>query len=48
VKEFWELEFEGSVQRRGARVNTPKIGSRDGRNCLGGIMGFYADLRREL
>jgi hypothetical protein len=48
VKEFWELEFERSVQRRGARVNIPEIGSRDGGNCFRGISGFYADLRREL
>jgi hypothetical protein len=37
--EFWDL-----VQRRGAHVSTPKIGSRAGENCLGEILGFYADL----
>jgi hypothetical protein len=40
--EFWDL-----VQRRGVDVNTPKIGSRDGEKCSGGIWGFYAELRRE-
>jgi hypothetical protein len=39
--------FEGQVQRRGVHVNTPKIGSRVGGNCFGGILGFYAVLRRE-
>jgi hypothetical protein len=29
-------------------VNTPKIGSRAGLFCFGGIYGFYAVLRREL
>jgi hypothetical protein len=28
-------------------VNPPKIGSRDGEICFGGILTFYADLRRE-
>jgi hypothetical protein len=28
-------------------VNTPKIGSRDGGICFGGILGFHAELRRE-
>jgi hypothetical protein len=40
--------FERPVQRRGAHVNTPKIGSRDGEFCLGGILGICADLRREI
>jgi hypothetical protein len=40
--------FEIRVQRRGARVNILKIGSRDGQKCFGGILGFYAELRREL
>jgi hypothetical protein len=35
------------VQRRGAHVNILKIGSRDGEICFGGILGFYAELRRE-
>jgi hypothetical protein len=39
--------FEIRVQRRGARVNILKIGSRDGQKCFGGILGFYAELRRE-
>jgi hypothetical protein len=28
-------------------VNTPKIGSRDGVLCFGGILRFCADFRRE-
>jgi hypothetical protein len=40
--------FERPVQRRGARVNTPKTGSRVGEFCFGGILGFYAELRREI
>jgi hypothetical protein len=28
-------------------VSVPKIGSRVGVFCFGGIFGFYADLRRE-
>jgi hypothetical protein len=40
--------FESQVQRRGGRVNTLKIGSRDGQKCFGGILGFYAELRRDL
>jgi hypothetical protein len=39
--------FLGVVQRRGGRVNTPEIGSRDGVLCIGGILGIHADLRRE-
>jgi hypothetical protein len=35
------------VQRRGVHVNTLKIGSRGDAFCIGGILGFYADLRRE-
>jgi hypothetical protein len=45
--EFLAGIFEGPVQRRGGRVNTPEIGSRDGINCFGGISGFHAELRRE-
>jgi hypothetical protein len=37
----------GRVQRRGVHVNIPKIGSRVGIKCFGGISGFYAELRRE-
>jgi hypothetical protein len=39
--------FEEEVQRRGVHVNPPKIGSRAGELCFGGILRFYADLRRE-
>jgi hypothetical protein len=39
---FWDL-----VQRRGVHVNTPKIGSRVGVLCFGGIYQFYAELRRD-
>jgi hypothetical protein len=46
-RKFWVGIFLGVVQRRGGRVNTPEIGSRDGEICFGGIMGFYAELRRE-
>jgi hypothetical protein len=46
-RKFWVGIFWGVVQRRGGRVNTPKLGSRDGVLCFGGIMGFYAELRRE-
>jgi hypothetical protein len=41
------IRFLGRVQRRGTHVNTPKIGSRDGVFCFGGILGFCAELRRE-
>jgi hypothetical protein len=37
----------GEFQRRGADVSVPKIGSRDGVLCFGGILEFHADLRRE-
>jgi hypothetical protein len=43
---FWP-NFGKAVQRRGTDVSTPKNGSRDGKFCFGGIMGFYAVLRRE-
>jgi hypothetical protein len=39
--------LERAVQRRGVRVSTLKIGSRDGVYCFGGIQRFYAELRRE-
>jgi hypothetical protein len=49
---FWEFlrdwDFWGRLQRRGVHVNIPKIGSRDGEKCSGGIQRFYAELRREL
>jgi hypothetical protein len=34
---FENLRIWGQVQRRGGRVNIPKIGSRDGGFCFGGI-----------
>jgi hypothetical protein len=40
--------FFGVGQRRGADVSVLKIGSRGELLCFGGILGFYADLRREL
>jgi hypothetical protein len=42
------LGFFEAGQRRGAHVNVPKIGSRDGHLCFGGIQRFYAELRREI
>jgi hypothetical protein len=48
LKEFEGLVFWGKVRRRGVHVSTLKIGSRVGLKCIGGILGFYADLRREL
>jgi hypothetical protein len=51
LNEIWKYLRFGifgiRVQRRGAHVNIPKIGSRDGEICFGGILGFYAELRRE-
>jgi hypothetical protein len=35
------------IQRRGTDVNVPEIGSRGVLLCFGGILGIYADLRRE-
>jgi hypothetical protein len=40
-------KFLGGGQRRGAHVSVPKIGSRGAHLCFGGILGSYADLRRE-
>jgi hypothetical protein len=40
-------DFRNEVQRRGVHVNIPEIGSRDGGICFGGILWFYAVLRRE-
>jgi hypothetical protein len=40
--DFWK-----AIQRRGVHVSTPKIGSRDGELCFGGIYEFCAELRRE-
>jgi hypothetical protein len=45
---FGKLGFFGAGQRRGAHVSIPKIGSRGELLCFGGILGFHADLRREL
>jgi hypothetical protein len=47
-KVFGNFGILGEFQRRGVHVSTPKIGSRDGIKCFGGILGFHADLRREL
>jgi hypothetical protein len=47
-KLFGKLVFWGNRQRRGTHVSVPKIGSRDGVLCFGGIQRFYAELRREL
>jgi hypothetical protein len=44
---FEDLVFWGKIQRRGVDVNVPKIGSRVGGLCFGGILGIYAELRRE-
>jgi hypothetical protein len=41
------LGFFGVGQRRGTDVSVPKIGSRGEVLCFGGILGFYAVLRRE-
>jgi hypothetical protein len=38
----------GELQRRGAHVKTPEIGSRDEVYCFWGNIGIYAELRREL
>jgi hypothetical protein len=48
LKEFGFGIFGGRVQRRGAHVSTPKIGSRAGGIVFGGISEFHAVLRREL
>jgi hypothetical protein len=42
------IGFRETVQRRGAHVFPPEIGSRVGLNVFGGIWDFYAELRREL
>jgi hypothetical protein len=44
---FGNWAFLGRVQRRGTDVSVPKIGSRDGVYCFGGILRFCAELRRE-
>jgi hypothetical protein len=45
---FWVEILGRPVQRRGVRVNTPEIGSRDGEFSFGGILDIYAELRRDL
>jgi hypothetical protein len=42
------LGFWGNFSRRGTHVSVPKIGSRGACFCFGGILGVYADLRREI
>jgi hypothetical protein len=39
--------FGGIIQRRGTHVSTPELGSRGDVFVFGGILGSYADLRRE-
>jgi hypothetical protein len=46
-KFFGNWNFLRVGQRRGAHVSVPKIGSRVGLLCFGGISEFYAELRRE-
>jgi hypothetical protein len=41
------LVFGVELQRRGAHVNAPKIGSRGELFCLGEFWDLYADLRRK-
>jgi hypothetical protein len=41
------MNFGNAVQRRGARVSSLKIGSRDGEIRFGGILRNHAVLRRE-
>jgi hypothetical protein len=48
LKEFGFGIFGDRIQRRGAHVSTPKIGSRDGGIVFGGISEFRAVSRREL
>jgi hypothetical protein len=48
LETFRRFGFFGAGQRRGAHVSVPKIGSRDGVLCFGGILGTHADLRREI
>jgi hypothetical protein len=45
--EFLDWDFLEAVQRRGAHVNTPKLGSRDGEISFGGISRIHAVLRRK-
>jgi hypothetical protein len=48
LEDFWGFRFLEEFQRRGADVSTLEIGSRDGKKCFWGNVGFYAVLRREL
>jgi hypothetical protein len=48
LKRFEDRNFLGEVQRRGVHVNTPETGSRGDVYCIGGILRFYAVLRREI
>jgi hypothetical protein len=48
LNQFLGFGFLKGVQRRGVHVSPPKIGSRDGQMCFGGILRIHADLRREL
>jgi hypothetical protein len=52
IEGFWKVferfGFLRAGQRRGTHVSVPKIGSRGEVLCFGGILGSYADLRREL
>jgi hypothetical protein len=41
------LVFWGKIQRRGTHVSPLKIGSRGDAFVFGGILSFYADLRRK-
>jgi hypothetical protein len=47
-KDFWEFGILRPGQRRGVHVNTPEIGSRGDVFVFGGILEFYAELRRKL
>jgi hypothetical protein len=47
-KDFERFGIWGKVRTRGTHVNVPKIGSRVGVLCFGGILGICAELRREL
>jgi hypothetical protein len=46
-KDFEKFGIFGVGQRRGAHVSVPKIGSRAGLLCFGGIWRFHAELRRD-
>jgi hypothetical protein len=46
-KVFEKFGIFGAGQRRGTHVSVPKIGSRAGLFCIGGILRNHAELRRE-